>query len=434
MCYDGSMQNERDVESAQFIFRTAAWMWLGYLALLLTTDIVLSGRPGFGLDRYYLINGALALLFLACALWTSLHARLEKLHTPLMLVLIAALPLVVNRLWIGPLPPGPLPPGPMSNVEGMTLRLLPVLLIGLIVTAWHYPWPVVALYALLTTGLDIAMQAMLPAARDVNAMGIGVFVVMVRLVAFLVVGYFISRLIQRLQDQQRQLAQTNARLVHYASALEQLTLSRERNRLARELHDTLAHSLSALSVQLETVKAYWEVEPETARSLLDQSLTATRTGLNETRRALKALRASPLDDLGLLLALDRLARNAAERGRLVLQLTLPDTIPPLTAAVEQCIYRVDQEALENVVRHANARQLQMILAAGGPGVTLSIADDGVGFNPAAGETNGHFGLAGMRERAALAGASLTVESQPQGGTRIQLTIQEPSDADSGIDM
>lgn len=413
------------VETSTFLFRTAAWIWLGYLALLLGADLFLSDSPEFGLERYYAVNSLMALLFLACALWPGLQARLNRFYTPLMLVLIAALPVAVNRLAIGRLPPGP-----MSNVEGVTLRLLPILFIGLIIAAWRYPGWVVALYALLTTLLDIGLVEQLAfPAQGPNTVRIVTFVAIVRLVAFLVVGYFISLLIQRIESQQRQLARTNARLVHYAGTLEQLTVSRERNRLARELHDTLAHSLSALSVQLETVKAYWDVDPETARRLLEESHTATRSGLNETRRALKSLRASPLEDLGLLLALRRLAETSAERGQLALNLSLPESIPPLEEDVEQALYRVAQEALENIVRHARAGRLDFALSTEGEKLTLSIADDGVGFDRERMQENGHFGLVGMGERAAMVGAALHVKSRSGEGTQIILTVEESSDAD-----
>ena len=101
--------------------------------------------------------------------------------------------------------------------------------------------------------------------------------------------------------------EANANLTHYASTLEQLTVSRERNRLARELHDTLAHSLTALSVSLETVKAYFDIDREKTREMIDISLKSTRKGVDETRRALKSLRSSDLEDLGPGLAIQRIA-------------------------------------------------------------------------------------------------------------------------------
>lgn len=125
--------------------------------------------------------------------------------------------------------------------------------------------------------------------------------------------------------QQRTLETANRRLVELAASLEKLTISRERNRMARELHDTLAHTLSGLTVHLEAVKAYLDVEPHTAKALLDESLTHTRRGLNETRRALAALRATPLDDLGLVLALRHLVDSATERTDLQPTLELPST-------------------------------------------------------------------------------------------------------------
>jgi two-component system sensor histidine kinase UhpB len=192
--------------------------------------------------------------------------------------------------------------------------------------------------------------------------------------------------------------------------------------MARELHDTLAHTLSGLSVQLETVKAYWDVDPTTAQRLLDKSLAATRDGLQETRRALKSLRASSLDDLGLLLAVRQLAESAAARANLHLDLVLPTTLPTLPAAVEQCLYRVAQEAIANVVHHANARTLTVHLTYSNTDCVLTVQDDGLGFDPHHTNQAGHFGLTGMRERAALAGGNLVIESRRDAGTKVQLRI------------
>jgi signal transduction histidine kinase len=403
------------------VLHIAGWMWLLYLGILRVIDWFLySSDAFFALGTYYLVNAGIALVFLAFSYWTWIQQKLKELFIPLMLVIIAGCSITVDQILIPQIPLRPL-----INLEGLALRLLPILLIGLVIVAWHYPWPVIVLYSLGTAALEIFLLFLNPQPHVEPQ----VFVTTIQSVSFLVVGFFISRLIQLLHKQQEDLEITNARLVNHASTVEQLTLSRERNRLARELHDTLAHSLSALSVQLETAKAYWDVEPETSQQLLDQSLAATRTGLNDTRRALKALRASPLDDLGLLLALRKLAQTAAERSQFALQLSLPDHIPPLASDVEQCIYRVAQEALENAVHHAHARELSLALAAGTDGITLTIADDGVGFDPQRVEHNSHFGLAGMRERAAMVGAALEVHSRPHGGTRIKLTLKEPRHAD-----
>ena len=177
-------------------------------------------------------------------------------------------------------------------------------------------------------------------------------ITLIQTVIFLAVGFSISYLMTRLRRQQQSLETANVRLTHYASTLEQLATTRERNRLARELHDTLAHTLSGLSVQLETVKAYWEVNPAMARSSLYKPLATAHSGLEETQRALKALRASPLDDLGLSMAIRNMATEAAERAHLHLDITAADKTPALAPDVEQCVYRVAQEAIANVVNHA----------------------------------------------------------------------------------
>jgi signal transduction histidine kinase len=194
--------------------------------------------------------------------------------------------------------------------------------------------------------------------------------------------------------------------------------------MARELHDTLAHTLSGLTVQLETVKAYWQVDATAAQAMLDKSLEATRSGLQETRRALKSLRASPLDDLGLSLALRRLVESAGQRANLALDFSAPAQLPSLSPDVEQCIYRVAQEAVANVTHHANAKNLKVHLTLNGQDLSLLVQDDGRGFEEHLGENAEHFGLPGMRERAHLVGGQLTIDSRPGQGTTVWLIIKE----------
>jgi signal transduction histidine kinase len=301
-----------------------------------------------------------------------------------------------------------------------------VLFIALVLTAWQYAWPYVVLYSVVISLLSMALHVLFfqPGGPPLLP---PLTVLLMQTFSFLAVGYFISTLITRLKRQQEALARANAQLVHYAATLEELTVSRERNRLARELHDTLAHTLSALSVQLETVKAYWEVDPAAAKVMLEKSLVATRSGLHETRRALKSLRASPLDDLGLVLALRTMAEETAARANLKLDLILPSQPVSLSAEVEQAIYRVAQEALANAVYHANASVLAVHLSVDNSSVCLSVRDDGHGFNPQGAEKAGHFGLPGMRERAHLVGGRLLIDSKPGQGTTIRLLVEDKRD-------
>lgn len=396
-----------------------AGLWLGYLLALLLIDHLFYPHPVFP-PLYYLVNGFNALAVLGLALWRPVHTWLGRAFLPLEIGLMAVTPVITTNL-IGPLPP----PGPANGPEATTIRLMPVLLMALILTAWQYRWREVILFSggIALLGLGLHLLFFRPGEPFFWP---PVTVLIIQTISFLVVGYFTSSLIRQLRQQQESLAQANAQLTGYTATLEELTISRERNRLARELHDTLAHTLSALSVQLETARAYWEVDPAVAQQMLDRSLAATRSGLQETRRALKSLRASPLEDLGLALALRQMVTETAARANLQLELAVPDHLPALSPAVEQCLYRVAQEAVANVAHHARACTLTVQLTVNGP-IALRVSDDGRGFDPHQEVTAGHFGLSGMRERAQMVGGHLTITGQPGQGATVQLIIEDGRD-------
>lgn len=301
-------------------------------------------------------------------------------------------------------------------------QLVVVLFLPLVLIGWQYNFHMALGFAVGTALLDAGLTIL--AIGHGNQAGIHSFlsIIFMRTVLYIVVGYMITRLITAQREQRQALARANTQLTHYATTLEQLSTSRERNRLARELHDTLAHTLSGVTVQLEAVRASLDSDPITAQTLLDQSLTTTRTGLTETRRALQALRASPLDDLGLALALRNLAESLATRINLTLDLRVPENLNDLNPAVEQCVYRVAQEALANVDRHANASHLTVQLDKGNQHLTLTIADDGRGFSLNEISTDHQFGLKGMKERAEMVGGNLEVSSRPGEGTTIRLIV------------
>ena len=207
-----------------------------------------------------------------------------------------------------------------------------------------------------------------------------------RAIIFLLVGYVVTWLRQHQRRQQqalieanRQQMEANMKLACYAATVEQLSISRERNRLARELHDTLAHSLSALTVQLEAVNSLWDIDARAARQMLARADETTRTGLTEARRSLQALRAAPLEEFGLALALREMAESAAKRADLRLDFDVPELAVNLPSQVEQGVYRIAQEALENVVRHARATHVTVKLLYTSNEIKLIVADDGIGF-------------------------------------------------------
>jgi len=304
-------------------------------------------------------------------------------------------------------------------------QLILVLFAPLILVAWQYSFPTVLLFVLATTGLDFSLTLILAVAARYRAAS-PITVMFLRALVYGLVGYVVVHLMQAQRAQWAALAGANVQLARYATTLEQLTLSRERNRMARELHDTLAQSLSAVAVQLEATRSLWDEDPVGARGMLDRSLAMTRHGLSEAHRAIRALRAIPLEDLGLALALRQAAALVAERGGLRLELAVADSVDGLPPEVAQVVYRIAMEAMENVVRHAAADVLNVSLVEAGEHWVLTVTDDGRGFDAADAASdrapNGRYGLQGMRERASMVGADLEVESRPGAGTSVRLQI------------
>jgi two-component system NarL family sensor kinase len=203
-----------------------------------------------------------------------------------------------------------------------------------------------------------------------------------------------------------------------------LALAEERNRLAREVHDTLAQELTAITLQLETADALLDTAPERARERIRAALARTRESLAEARRSVLDLRAGPLERQALPDALAELARRFAAEAGLAVETRIAAGGARLPARHEQALYRIAQEALANIRRHARATAVTVELEIAGGRARLSIADDGRGFDTGAlriGEAGG-FGLLSMQERARLLGGTLTVASAPGQGTRIDAAV------------
>lgn len=195
----------------------------------------------------------------------------------------------------------------------------------------------------------------------------------------------------------------------------------ERRRLARELHDGIGQTLTALKNQLEMLERQAPAESGIGARLRDSVELAARA-LAETRELSRLLRPAVLDDLGLLAALRWLARWLEERTGLRVALAIGDVDERLPADLETLVFRVSQEALTNVLKHARVERAELELDRDGDRLRLRIADRGVGFEPAqqTGESIG--GLRGMRDRVELLGGRFELRSRPGGGTTVEAEI------------
>jgi hypothetical protein len=196
----------------------------------------------------------------------------------------------------------------------------------------------------------------------------------------------------------------------------------ERSRIAREIHDTLAQGYVGISVQLEVLAELLRLnKPEAASKHLNNTRELVRQGLAEARQSIWALRSQDSAENTLPVRIRRLTE--AENGHgLHAAYSSFGAYRPLDPAVEQEILRIAQEAIHNVKKHSGAQTLTVQLEYTPGEVALEVRDDGHGFNAAEAQPHGHYGLIGMRERAAKIHASLEISSEPGAGTTVRLAV------------
>lgn len=367
-----------------------------------------------------LLMGIEAAAYLGFVVWTPLRVALGRWFLPAALGWFLLAPAVEQGLLLTHVAPLAERFGrnglPGIGVEA-TLMWVPVIL-----ATWQYGRRGLVA-SLAAVGLGVAA---LTALIRQDALQAGIYVVgAVGILAMLsLLGYVVLQLVAALRAEHAALVAANRRLAQRAATAEQLAESRERNRLARELHDTLAHSLTGLSVQLQAIETLQAHDPQAAASQLKQAQATVRSGVQESRRAIQALRAAPLEELGLAEALRQLCRRFAERTEILVVCDVAEVavLDPLT---EQAIYRVAEAALANVEQHAAASQVQVTLSHTAPAsaLRLEVTDNGAGFDRSAVAPE-RYGLTGMAEWAELAGADLQIESAPGQGTRVALEARQ----------
>jgi signal transduction histidine kinase len=233
-----------------------------------------------------------------------------------------------------------------------------------------------------------------------------------------------TALIQQQKDRQRaeqllaDLEDAHRQLRAYAAQVEALAVAEERNRLAREIHDSLGHYLTAMTMQLQAAGKLIAKDPERAAESIAKAEEMARESLAEVRRSVAALRASPVDTATLGDAIGEFVQNLHDGG-ISTTFTIKGKSQSLPIQAKTALYRAAQEGLTNVRKHANASAVEVKLAYKPEQVTLTITDNGTGQRGQKGEG---FGLLGLRERVTLLGGSLEAGNDPEGGFRLHVAV------------
>ena len=224
-----------------------------------------------------------------------------------------------------------------------------------------------------------------------------------------------AKLISKLEAVQQELELARQRDAELAAL-------QERERLARDLHDSLGHALVAISVQLEAIQRLYKVDSDRASAQVDELKNLTRATMGDLRRSLAGLRTPGLGERNLSEALQTLSVDMGQRAHLVIKCHVAEGANQLSPAHAETLWRVAQETLANIERHANARNVNLQLEVASNTTTLSIQDDGRGLPSDAEKLPGHYGLRGMRERVEGLGGTLTFTSNGEGGTRVDVRL------------
>jgi len=217
-----------------------------------------------------------------------------------------------------------------------------------------------------------------------------------------------------------ELTDAHARLQIYAEQAESLAVAEERNRMSREMHDTLGHRLTVSIVQLEGAGRLLERDSQRASQMIQTVREQLTEGLSDLRATLASLRDSGMAGLSLSKSLQALTADYTEATGLPVHLTIPQNLIALDEARRMTLYRAAQEALTNTQRHARARAIWLEIQQSRNAVALCAEDDGVGMS--GDEFTPGIGLRGMQERAQQLGGALTIDSSPRGGVRLCLSI------------
>jgi signal transduction histidine kinase len=403
------------------IFRNYCGFALIYFfAFFIFTVIKIGGvfSPSFLL---FYINLAIYALLYGYLSWVQLEKKMGNFYFPVAIFLATVIPIYSTTLF-WPFEVS----DQLTDVIYRSWYLFPLLVVPIALIAWQYGYKLTLVFVAFTAFYDLPF--IIIGIKELNSQTIQLLGVPIqRAIAFGTVGVIVGLLMNTQRLQRRKLIQANIMLSQHASTLEELATSRERNRLARELHDTLAHTLSSQILTLEALRLSPPADSHEMDKALTQLIDNSRQGLLETRRALKDLRSKLLEDLGLRTSLELLLADAASRTDCITNININDPFPPISSELGQRLYRIAQEAIENIVHHAGATQIGFALTLKDGLLKLEVSDNGAGFDPGAVQDIEKHGIKGMRERVEEVGGKFNVSSCPQGGTMITAELEVPDD-------
>lgn len=242
-------------------------------------------------------------------------------------------------------------------------------------------------------------------------------------VGYIALSFRLARANEQGQVLLRELEEAHDTLARYAARVEDLTRANERQRLARELHDTLAQGLAGLTMQLDAVDALLtEDNAREAQEVVQQAMVRSRATLVDARKAIDDLRSARAEELDCCEAVQKELLHFTTATGITCQADLA-ALAMIAPAFHEHVLRVVSEGLGNVARHAQAHQVWVRAFQEESMLTIEMRDDGIGFDPSHEATRpGHYGLLGLRERARLVGGRLEIESTSGRGTTLRFTL------------
>ncbi len=277
------------------------------------------------------------------------------------------------------------------------------------------------LFASVTLGQTVIRQNLSRLVSTPESWQVNVFqtnVIILFTLALLFVFLLVDALLSVHRNQQK-LVIAHAQLQQYALRVEDQAALQERNRIAREIHDSIGHSLTAQTILLENVLLFWEQDTERAKSYLLDAKDSSYQSLKDVSRAVAALRDSPQTEESLQVAIIDMVEKVCQ-STLMTPVHEINITAPLSDELSMATYRIVQEALTNVVKHAQATQLSVRVSTKPQSLYAQVLDNGMGFDP--GQNTTGFGLRGMKERAISLGGTCQIWSSPGSGCRISFIL------------